>query len=495
MKTAIAYYRYSSHKQGEQSIEGQAEAAHKWADEHDYTIVKEYADRAVSGRTDNREEFQLMLKEAQKIRPDTLILWKVDRMGRNREEVAINKTKLKKCGCSVNYVAETIPDSPEGIILESVLEGFAEYYSVQLSENVKRGMRVSASKGQRIGGYRPYGYDVINKKYVINEGEAKIVREMFQRYADGQTAKEIRNWLSESGLRNVTGKEFSYSAIRNILSGRKYIGEYKVKDLVIPDGFPRIIDDETFEKVQSMLSSHTNKSEEFILTGKLFCGHCGSAMRGISGTSHLKRKYYYYACRGKCGKKNVPRDIIEKAVLNAVLSVLNDEELIEDLADRTVKYYNEKFKDTSYLDSLEARLKDVNAALNNIQKAIEIGVFTPQTKDRIADLTENKESLEISIAKEKSKRNLDVTKDNVITFFHRLRDSNVKSARIHKIMIRTFVNAIYLYDDSFKIVFNTKESSKRFEFTQERSTIQHKNEPFSVEFMGDVFAITFPFRK
>ena len=221
MKTAIAYYRYSSHKQGEQSIEGQAEAAHKWADEHDYTIVKEYADRAVSGRTDNREEFQLMLKEAQKIRPDTLILWKVDRMGRNREEVAINKTKLKKCGCSVNYVAETIPDSPEGIILESVLEGFAEYYSVQLSENVKRGMRVSASKGQRIGGYRPYGYDVINKKYVINEGEAKIVREMFQRYADGQTAKEIRDWLSESGLRNVTGKEFSYSAIRNIVSGRK----------------------------------------------------------------------------------------------------------------------------------------------------------------------------------------------------------------------------------------------------------------------------------
>ena len=107
MKTAIAYYRYSSHKQGEQSIEGQAHAAQAWASANGYTLVREYADRAVSGRTDDREAFQQMLRELDRLRPEVLILWKVDRMGRNREEVAINKYKCKKAGTKVVYTAES----------------------------------------------------------------------------------------------------------------------------------------------------------------------------------------------------------------------------------------------------------------------------------------------------------------------------------------------------------------------------------------------------
>lgn len=155
---AVVYARYSSHSQGEQSIEGQLSNARDYAAAHGYTIVHEYVDRAKSGRTDNRAEFQQMLKDTAKRQFSVIILWKVDRFGRNREEIAINKMKCRKNGVRVEYVAETIPDSPEGVILESVLEGFAEYYSLQLSQNIRRGRAESAEKCQSLGGNRPLGY-------------------------------------------------------------------------------------------------------------------------------------------------------------------------------------------------------------------------------------------------------------------------------------------------------------------------------------------------
>lgn len=169
MEYAVIYARYSSHSQGEQSIEGQIEKARSYAAAKGYTIIHEYVDRAQSGRTDNRTEFQRMLKDTAKKQFQVIILWKVDRFGRNREEITINKIKCKKNGVRVEYVAEKIPDTPEGVILESVLEGFAEYYSLQLSQNIRRGQNVSAEKCQSLGGNRPLGYLTDeNKRFVID---------------------------------------------------------------------------------------------------------------------------------------------------------------------------------------------------------------------------------------------------------------------------------------------------------------------------------------
>lgn len=120
---AVVYARFSSHRQGEQSIEGQLAEARRFADAHGLTIIHEYCDRAMTGRNDNREQFQLMLADAAKHIFDALIVWKTDRIGRNKEEIALNKYHLKKNGIKIYYVAESIPDTPEGIFLESVIEG------------------------------------------------------------------------------------------------------------------------------------------------------------------------------------------------------------------------------------------------------------------------------------------------------------------------------------------------------------------------------------
>lgn len=314
---AVVYARYSSHSQGEQSIEGQLSNARDYAAAHGYTIVHEYVDRAKSGRTDNRAEFQQMLKDTAKRQFSVIILWKVDRFGRNREEIAINKMKCRKNGVRVEYVAETIPDSPEGVILESVLEGFAEYYSLQLSQNIRRGRAESAEKCQSLGGNRPLGYKTgPDKKFVIDENTAPTVKMIFTMYADGKTVTEIVDKLNELGLRTLRGGPFTKNSLHSILKNKKYIGIYEYQGREIKDGVPRIIEDDVFNKVQEMLKinkrapAKTWSRADYILTDKLFCGKCGALMFGESGTSKTGAKHNYYICSNKkrfrsCDKKAV----------------------------------------------------------------------------------------------------------------------------------------------------------------------------------------------
>ena len=289
---AVVYARYSSHRQGEQSIEGQLAEAQKFADAHDLTIIHEYCDRAMTGRNDNREQFQLMLADAAKHAFDALIVWKTDRIGRNKEEIALNKYHLKKNGVKIYYVAEAIPDTPEGIILEAVIEGMAAYYSEQLSQNIRRGQLASAHKAQSIGGNRPLGYKTgPDKKFLIDPETAPTVRLVYDLYAEGKTIAEIVEILNNKGLRTLRGRPFTHNSLRTVLKNEKYIGVYTYKeDVRIEGGIPAIIDENTFYKVQELLkynqkaAAHKNSKVDYLLTEKLFCGKCGSMMVGVCGT-------------------------------------------------------------------------------------------------------------------------------------------------------------------------------------------------------------------
>lgn len=305
-KNAVAYARYSSHNQGEQSIEGQLAQARSYAAARGYTIIHEYVDRAKSGRTDNRDQFQQMLRDTAKKQFSVIILWKVDRFGRNREEIAVNKMKCRKNGVRVEYVAETIPDTPEGVILESVLEGFAEYYSLQLSQNIRRGLAESAAKCQVTGGNRPLGYKTgPDKKFIIDEQTAPTVKLIYTLYADGKTVTEIVKQLNEMGLRTLRGSPFTHNSLHSILKNEKYRGIYNSNGLYIPDGIPRIIDDELFFKVQEMLKinkrapAKTWARADYLLSDKIFCGKCGAPMFGDSGTGKTGTRYHYYVCSNR----------------------------------------------------------------------------------------------------------------------------------------------------------------------------------------------------
>jgi len=208
---AVIYARYSCDRQNEQSIEGQLHECYAYAEKHDLTVVKEYIDRALSGRSaEHRTAFQQMIRDSEKKGFDFVIVYKTDRFARNRYDSAIYKTKLKKNDVRVLYAKESIPDGPEGIILESLLEGMAEYYSAELSQKIKRGIHEIALKHKAYGGNRPFGYRIdSDKNFVIDEKEAEIVRKIFTDFADGKQAKEIATELNEKGIKNARGTSWN----------------------------------------------------------------------------------------------------------------------------------------------------------------------------------------------------------------------------------------------------------------------------------------------
>ena len=275
-KSAVIYARYSSHNQREESIEGQIRECKRYAQINDVTIIAEYADRAISGKSDNRAEFQRMIRDAEKGRFGLVIVYKLDRFARNRYDSAMYKARLKKCGVKVVSATEQLSDSPEGIILEAMLEGMAEYYSANLSQNIKRGMMDNALKGLATGGGRCLGYYTgPDKKYYIDEAGASTVRMIYEMYDQGHTYAHIVETLNNQGRKTYKGAPFNKNSLGKILHNRRYIGDYVWGDIVQEGGMPQIVDRDLWERVQRKLnrkqkaSARARGEYDYILSGKL----------------------------------------------------------------------------------------------------------------------------------------------------------------------------------------------------------------------------------
>ena len=464
---AVVYARYSSHKQGEQSIEGQLAAAYKYAGEHGYTIIHECIDRAQAGRNDDREQFQQMLKDTAKHQFEAIIVWKIDRFGRNREEIAFNKYRCKKNGVKVLYTAESIPDTPEGIILEAILEGMAEYYSVQLATNVKRGMDNVASKGQSVGGTLPLGYRTGPDKHLEPDPKtAPLVKRIFEMYAAGNTQKEIIEHLNAEGLRTRKGKPLTINSIRSVLKNKKYIGIYHYDGKEYPEAqIPALIDAETFAKVQRLLIQNKRAparkwtKAEYLLTGKLFCGLCGHTMVGECGAGKSGTKYFYYNCLEKkknrtCKKKAVQKQWIEQLVLEKAKAIVMSDEMIDFIAERTYQYYMEQNTETSYTDALHGELKQVETAIVNLVRALEAGIFNAATKARMDELEQQKEALETALADAELISGLRLTREHIKFFLLQFRSLDFDEPESQRRIIDIFINAVFVYDDRVTITFN-----------------------------------------
>ena len=322
---AVIYARYSSDSQREESIEGQLRECREYADRNGMTVVGSYIDRALSAKTADRPEFQRMIKDSAKGLFEIVLVWKLDRFSRDRYDSAHYKHILKKNGVKVVSAKEHIFEGPEGIILESMLEGYAEFYSEELSEKIHRGQKENALKGKNNGGGISLGYalDKQTQKLVVDP-ETAPPAEIFTRYADGETVRSMIEDFNARGLTTRKGKAFSMSSFDALLKNRKYIGEYRYRDVVIPGGVPAIVSEELFCRVQQRMEknkrapAHTKaKESEFLLTTKLFCGKCERMMVGESGKSHTGAMYYYYKCGNAKRKKGCDKKVVKKIGSNA----------------------------------------------------------------------------------------------------------------------------------------------------------------------------------
>ncbi|MBO4732098.1 MAG: recombinase family protein [Spirochaetaceae bacterium] len=466
---AVVYARFSSHSQGEQSIEGQLAAARAYAAARGYTIIHEYIDRAMTGKNDNRDDFQKMLTDCAKKQFTVIIVWKVDRFGRNREEITFNKYRAKKHGVRVEYVAENLPDSPEAVILESVLEGMAEYYSLQLSQNIRRGYRENAKKCKYAGGRIPLGYKLDdNKMFMVDEETAPIVRLIFKMYAEGKTIQEVIDHLNAQGLKTSVGQPFTKNSLRTVLKNEKYIGifDFKNGEIRIEGGVPPIVDDTTFLKVQKLLQINQRAPAskwtraEYLLTGKLFCGSCGSLMTGESGTSKTGAKHNYYLCgnhkkRNKtCSRKAIRQDWIEEYVLSQAQMLLKDDVLMEFIAENTWQYYLAQDERQERIKAIQHQLDDVNRSISNIMRAIEAGIFNDATKERMDELSVQKTALSAAISGIELEDGFRLTKDHIVFFLEQFKNLDYSDKECQHRLVEVFVNSIFVYDDHITINFN-----------------------------------------
>ena len=470
--TAVIYARYSSDNQREESIEGQIRECTAYAEKNGITIVKHYIDRAISAKTDNRPEFQQMIKDSDKKLFDIVLVWKLDRFARNRYDSARYKTQLKKNGVKLMSATEIISEGPEGIILESVLEGYAEYYSADLAEKVVRGQTENILKGRCNGGRGTFGYTLDpERKFHIDPLTSPFVLESFKKYNEGSTMKEIRDWLNENGIKNPVGGAFTYNSVEHMLKNRRYIGELKFRDVVVPNAIPPIIPLELFEDVQEKIAKNKKAparrkaEDDYLLTTKLFCGYCGALMFGESGTSRTGEVHRYYKCATAkkhkgCKKKTVRKQWLEDLVVNQTMQLVKDDAAMESIIAKVMELQN---KENTNIPLYEKQLRDAESGIQNMLNAIQAGILTSSTKERLEQLEETKRELEARIAEEKLAKPK-VTEEFIRFWLLRFRKLDMSLKDQRQALVDTFINAIYLYDDKVLITFNYKEGTQTVTF-------------------------------
>ncbi len=465
---AVIYARYSSDNQREESIEGQLRECKEYAEKNGITILRSYIDRALSAKTDNRPEFQKMVQDSAKGLFDTVLVWKLDRFARNRYDSAHYKAQLRKNGVKVVSATENISDGPEGIILESMLEGMAEYYSAELAQKINRGLRENALKGKNNGGRIPLGYQLgEDRRLKIDPLTAPIVREIYQRYAQGEPARSIIDSLNERHILTRMNKPFRQSSLHALLRNRKYIGEYRYRDIVLPDAIPAIIPHELFERVQMRVEKNrqapamAKAEEEYLLTTKLFCGHCGRMMAGESGTGRNGVIHRYYKCGGAkrklgCHKKAVKKDWIERlAVQYTVQRVLQDE-LIAQIADKLMELQN---TGDNTLPLLRKQLADTDRGIENMLNAIQQGILTSSTKERLEELEKLREDLKASILQAELERPK-YSREDIIEWISRFKYGDPDNKEYQRQIIDIFLNSIYVFDDKLVFTYNYKNGTQ-----------------------------------
>lgn len=481
---AVIYARFSSARQQEQSIDGQVRYCKQYAEQRGYEIVGIYADRAISGTTDDRPEFQRMIADAAKKKFEYIIVWKLDRFSRDRYASAMYKHELKKNNVKVLSATEGIGEGDESVILEAILEAMAEMYVKQLSQNVTRGMREAALQGRHASGTAPYGYRIEDKKLVIVPEEAAVVRFVFEQYAKGVSKRDIADKLNAQGLRTHTGAPFQFNSFQRMLKNEKYIGTFKWSDIVIEDSCPAIIDKELFAKCQQRVSANKRNvgrkaktTVEYILKGKLFCGLCGAPMVSDGGTSKTGKQHHYYACtarkKGKCDKAREQKGYIEWYIVEQTLEYFLHPARLEYIAGNVVAEYNKSYN-VNELEDLKARKASLEREYDKITDSL-IHATSARMIDsinrRAADTEARLNALEDEIITMTAGCEAALTTEEVQAWLRGFCDGDPADPEFQRRIIDVLINAVYLYDDKVVIYFNVRDG-KQISYTQMQDSLE-----------------------
>jgi site-specific DNA recombinase len=429
MQRAVIYARFSSSRQREESIEGQVKECKAFAEYQGYEITKVYADRAISGRTADRPEFQQMIEDSKEKNFQYVIVYTFDRFSRDSYASAMYKHRLKLNGVRVLSAKERTDDSPAGVLMERVFEGFAEYYSLELAQKVKRGMALNASKGIWPSGAAPFGYKKDDQgRLVQNPEQIPALIKVFEMAAQDYQLKEIADYLNMQGFRspNARGRGiFNYERVKTILKNPIAAGRFVWNDIAIEDyNNCQVISKELFEAVQGRLhikrrvgTKTVGNTSNYALSRKIYCGNCGRPMNGSSGTSHNKNTYYYYRCSSlhHCDMPNISRDALEEAIADKIIDILSDETVVRTIASQAIATI--KSEEDPALNNMQQRHAQAKKELKNICDAIAAVGVSDALSERLTSLQSEIKKLEEQIAIRSAENKRPVITEDMIVFY------------------------------------------------------------------------------
>ena len=463
---AVIYARYSSSNQREESIEGQIRICTEYAKKKGYKITNQYIDRAMTGKNDNRPAFRQMLNDSDKGMFDVLLVYKTDRFARNRYDSAIHKTRLKKNKVQIEYAAEQIPNDSTAVLIEGFLENLAEYYSVNLSENTKRGKYENALKKKSNGGVTPIGYKRINGSLVIDEVKAPVVQFAFQSYIDGISYANIIKKARER-----YGIKLSMSGLKLILQNEVYTGKYIYntydgETFVYEDNHEAIVSRETYEKAKekrlaNKRSPNAGKGKiKYALSGLIKCGECGGHIIVSHSYKNGEPAFFRLYCLNRkehknCNNPTRKMEIVENAVIEAIKNKILDRKTIKTLAEKACSLQEDNSLDK--LKELQTELKNIQKSKNNIIAAIEQGIITPTTKDRLQELEHLESDLQVKIATEKKAENKNLTAPEIEKFLKKYCSGNMQDETFRFELTHTFVKEILLFKNRFEITLKLSD--------------------------------------
>lgn len=525
---AALYARFSSDNQRNESIDAQVRAIKEFAHANNIAIVAEYIDRAKSATTDDRPDFQRMIQDSAKGDFQLLIVHKLDRFARNRNDSIAYRMKLQRNHITLLSVLEPFDeDRPETILLQSVIEGMNEFYSKNLSREVKKGLKENALKCVHTGGTPPLGYDVDKetRRLVINEHEAEAVRLIFQMVVAGHGYMEIMNRLKQDGYKTKAKRDFGKNSIYEILHNRKYKGDYifnrvagadpytKKRNnhlerppedmIIIPGGVPAIVDEDTFEKVQEILRSrqyrsyHSRRNKEvYLLSGKIVCGLCGYMYVGNRKNSAGRRKpHITYRCnnRGRktgaaCANREVNRDYVEQFVVDQIEKAIFNKRMAQKILRDFQRYMREKnVERQEKLRRLERLIQECQKKQANVAEILAEGVDRSQRGVLLAKIEQietERLGLQERWSQEKAELDLDVPSlEELERCFEKARQMfRNRTLEEMKSLIDLYVEKVVVFEDEIQVILNLVSSIYHLDIPREVSTITREalNETFKV---------------
>lgn len=406
---AVIYARYSSDNQRAESIDAQVRACREYAAVKGYNVIEVYTDEAVSGKTAQRGQYQKMLRDCTKGLIGVILIHKYDRIARNLGEHVNLANKLQDMGVDLIAVAQDFGHGNEAKILKTLMWSMSEYYIDNLADETRKGLRENALKALHNGGYPPFGYDVIDKQYVINDLEAAYVKKIFAAALERKGFKDIVQELSDNGITGKRGKSIKYTQIYEMLRNEKYTGVYvysptqeknradrrtKPNAIRIENALPIIIDKAQFNEVQKIMNERkqTGKKADYLCSGLVYC-ECGAKMHGMK-SERKGHTYHYFVCSKKCGAPSVRMEWVDESARDYLVKLLSDENQ-KRIAD-TMRAYKgaEKERIEDFYTILQSRIDDRQNRYNNLMHNLSTGLLPP---DIVVDVGNEMNALKAEI--------------------------------------------------------------------------------------------------